>query len=205
MESILMGAIGLGSIAAPALIALVGVRPAIVITGLVLPVAVALTGRWLVRLDVLPAAVAANVKLLLELTLFAPLSEPALEQIAVNLRPVSVAAGTEVGREGDHGDEFYIVEQGALAVTVGGVPAMPIHSGGFFGEIALLRDTPRTATVTATTDCALVALDAATGKEVWTVASMTTRQGATRLWRRLRCGAKSSSATRVASWAFAAR
>jgi MFS family permease len=159
MESILLGALGLGAIAAPALIALVGVRPAIVVTGLVLPVAVALTGRWLVRLGTLPAAVAANVKLLRELTLFAPLSEPALEQIAVNLRPVSVAAGTEVVREGDHGDEFYIVEQGALAVTVGGVPGVPIHSGGFFGEIALLRDSPRTATVTATTDCALLALE----------------------------------------------
>ena len=159
MESVLLGAIGVGSIAAPALISLVGVRSAIVLTGLALPVAVALTGRWLVRLDTLPEAVAAHVRLLRELTLFAPLSQPALEQIAVNLRPVAVPAGTAVVREGDPGDEFYIVEQGALAVTVGGMPGAPIHAGGFFGEIALLRDVPRTATVTATTDCVLLALE----------------------------------------------
>jgi MFS family permease len=159
MESVLLGAIGVGSIAAPALISLVGVRPAIVITGLALPVAVALTGRWLVRLDTLPDATAAHVRLLRELTLFAPLSQPALEQIAVNLRPVAVPEGTAVIREGDPGDEFYIVEQGALRVTVGGMPGAPIHAGGFFGEIALLRDVPRTATVTATTDCVLLALE----------------------------------------------
>jgi MFS family permease len=159
MESVLLGAIGVGSIAAPALISLVGVRSAIVITGLALPVAVAITGRWLVRLDTLPDATAAHVRLLRELTLFAPLSQPALEQIAVNLRSVAVPEGTMVIREGDPGDEFYIVEKGALRVTVGGMPGAPIHAGGFFGEIALLRDVPRTATVTATTDCVLLALE----------------------------------------------
>jgi MFS family permease len=159
LESILMLSIGLGSILAPALIAIVGVRTAIVITGLTLPVAVALTGRWLVRLDTLPQAAAAHVRLLRELTLFAPLSQPALEQIAVNLRAVAVPAGTAVIREGDPGDEFYIVEQGAVRVTVGGIPGAPIHAGGFFGEIALLHDVPRTATVTATTDCVLLALE----------------------------------------------
>jgi MFS family permease len=159
MESILLAAIGVGSIAAPALLDLVGARTAIVLTGLTLPVAVALTGRWLVRLDTLPEAVAAHVRLLRELTLFAPLSQPALEQIAVNLRPVAIPAGTAVVREGDPGDEFYIVEQGVLGVTVAGMPGVPIHAGGFFGEIALLRDTPRTATVTATTDCVLLALE----------------------------------------------
>ncbi len=159
LESIMLAAIGAGSILAPALLDLVGARTAIVLTGLTLPVAVALTGRWLVRLDTLPDAAAAHVRLLRELTLFAPLSQPALEQIAVNLRPVAVPEGTAVIREGDPGDEFYIVEQGALRVTVGGMPAAPIHAGGFFGEIALLRDVPRTATVTATTDCVLLALE----------------------------------------------
>ncbi|HEY3766876.1 MAG TPA: cyclic nucleotide-binding domain-containing protein, partial [Gaiellales bacterium] len=158
LESILLAAIGAGSIAAPALIAVIGVRPTIVVTGLVLPVAVAVSGRWLVRLDTAPAATAAHVQLLRELVVFAPLSLPALEGIAAHLRPVDVAAGTAVVREGEPGDEFYIVEEGALAVTVAGEPRPPIHPGGFFGEIALLRDTPRTATVSATTDCRLLAL-----------------------------------------------
>jgi MFS family permease len=158
LESIMLAAIGIGSIGAPALIALVGERPAIVATGLMLPVAVGLTGRWLIRLDTAPAATAAHVQLLRELVVFAPLSLPALEGIAVHLRPVAVAEDTVVVREGDAGDDFYIVEEGTLAVTVGAEPRPPIHPGGFFGEIALLRDTPRTATVRATSDCRLLAL-----------------------------------------------
>jgi CRP-like cAMP-binding protein len=111
-----------------------------------------------VRLDALPEATQAHVKLLRELTVFAPLPLPALEQIAVHLAPVAVTAGTAVVREGDPGDVFYIVEAGALAVAVGGEPRAPIRAGGFFGEIALLRETPRTATVTATMDCRLLSL-----------------------------------------------
>jgi hypothetical protein len=158
LESIMLAAIGIGSIGAPALIALVGVRQTIVATGLVLPLAVALTGRWLIRLDRVAPATAAHIQLLREIVVFAPLSLPALEQLAAHLRPVAVAPGTAVVREGDPGDDFYVVEDGALAVTVGGLPRPPIHPGGFFGEIALLRDTPRTATVTATSDCRLLAL-----------------------------------------------
>jgi predicted MFS family arabinose efflux permease len=158
LESIMLAAIGAGSIGAPALIALVGARPAIVATGLVLPVVVALTGRWLVRLDAPSEATAAHVGLLRELVVFAPLPLSALEGIAGHLRAVEAAAGDVVVRKGDPGDDFYIVEAGTLAVTVDGDPRPPIHPGGFFGEIALLRDSPRTATVTATSDCRLLAL-----------------------------------------------
>ncbi len=159
LEAIMLTALGVGSILAPALISLLGVRTAIVVTGLSLPVAVALTGRWLVRLDTLSPARRAHVQLLRELTVFAPLSLPAIEQLAAHLESVAVAAGTAVVREGEPGDEFYIVEEGALAVTVGGEARTPIHAGGFFGEIALLRETPRTATVTATTDCRLLTVE----------------------------------------------
>jgi len=159
LEAIMLTSIGLGSLLAPALIAGLGVRTTIVVTGLSLPVAVALTGRWLVRLDHVSPATAAHVRLLRELAVFAPLPQPALEQLAAHLRPISVLEGAEVVRQGEPGDDFYIVESGALAVTVGREPRPPIHAGGFFGEIALLRQTPRTATVTATEDCRLLALD----------------------------------------------
>jgi len=158
LESIMLAAIGVGSIGAPALIALAGVRPAIVATGLMLPVVVALSGRWLLRLDAPSEVTVAHVRLLRELVVFAPLSAPVLEQLAVHLRPVAAASGDIVVREGDAGDEFYVVEEGTLAVAVAGEPRPPIHPGGFFGEIALLRDSPRTATVTATSDCRLLAL-----------------------------------------------
>jgi CRP-like cAMP-binding protein len=70
-----------------------------------------------------------------------------------------VPAGTAVIREGDTGYRFYIVAEGTLAVTVGGEPRRELGPGSYFGEIALLRDVPRTATVTTLTDCRLLALD----------------------------------------------
>jgi MFS family permease len=159
LEAVMLTALGAGSILAPALISLLGVRPAIVVTGLTLPVAVALTGRWLVQLDVLAPEQRAHVQLLRQLTVFAPLSLPAIEQLAAHVERVEVPEGTVVVREGDPGDQFYIVEEGALAVTVGGQARTPILPGGFFGEIALLRETPRTATVTATADCRLLTVE----------------------------------------------
>jgi MFS family permease len=159
LEAIMLTALGAGSILAPALISLLGVRPSIVVTGLTLPVAVALTGRWLVQLDALSPEQRAHVQLLRQLTVFAPLSLPAIEQLAAHVERVEVPEGTVVVREGDPGDQFYIVEEGALAVTVGGQARTPILAGGFFGEIALLRETPRTATVTATADCRLLTVE----------------------------------------------
>jgi MFS family permease len=159
LEAIMLTALGAGSILAPALISLFGVRASIVATGLTLPVAVALTGRWLVQLDALSPEQRAHVQLLRELTVFAPLSLPAIEQLAAHVERVEVPEGTVVVREGDPGDQFYIVKEGALAVTVGGQARTPILAGGFFGEIALLRETPRTATVTATADCRLLTVE----------------------------------------------
>ena len=78
--------------------------------------------------------------------------------MATRLVPVSVAPGDCVIRVGDPGDRFYIVGGGELEITAGGRRSSA-GPGDYFGEIALLRDVPRTATVTAVRPSELYALD----------------------------------------------
>ena len=118
---------------------------------------VLLTHRQLLEIDT-EVAPAPQLSLIEDVALFAPLSLVTKERIASHLVQVDVAAGDVVIRAGDLGDRFYVVGSGELTIDAGSriVPAGP---GDFFGEIALLRDVPRTATVQATTDALLYALD----------------------------------------------
>ena len=89
--------------------------------------------------------------------MFAPLSIAAKERLAATLTPLSVSAGERVIRAGERGDRFYIVAAGELDIDAQGHHAAA-HKDDYFGEIALLHDVPRTATVTATVDSRLYAL-----------------------------------------------
>jgi predicted MFS family arabinose efflux permease len=157
LEMLLVGTIGLGAVAAPALIAAIGIRWSLVVTGAFLPALAALTWRQLVTIDGESSA-PEDAALLEGVPMFAPLPPPSLERLASQLVPVTVRAGTEVIRQGDLGDRFYVVGSGRLRVTVDGVPTGEVGPGDFFGEIALLRDVPRTATVVAETEAQLRAL-----------------------------------------------
>ena len=162
LESLIVLTIALGGIAAPALVSGLGARGALLATGLVLPVMVVLTWRALQRIDAAAAATApatAEIELLRGLPIFAPLPLPALERLAAHLEPVRVPAGTPVFAQGDTGDKFFIIGEGSVDVIRDGEVVSRPGPGEGFGEIALLRDLPRTASVTATAHTLLYALD----------------------------------------------
>jgi CRP-like cAMP-binding protein len=126
-----------------------------------LPVSTLLVLRSLLRADSLALPVVELARLR-ALPIFAPLPPPALEALARALAPLQVSAGTDVVREGDPGDRFYVIADGEVEITRAGAHVARLRRGDCFGEIALLRDIPRTATVTATTDAVLDALDKST-------------------------------------------
>jgi hypothetical protein len=153
-----MGAVALGSIAAPVIVSAFGPRGALVFVGAILPFLTLVTWRRLVEIDQSVAAPVRGLALLDCVPMFAPLSIAAKEHVASTLVPVPVAAGDIVVRAGDRGDRFYIVADGQLEVMADGLRAT-LGKHDYFGEIALLRDVSRTATVRAVGDCQLYALE----------------------------------------------
>ena len=151
----LLAAATLGNAVAPFLVDAVGARWAFVVAGAAVPALAPLWWRPVSRLDaVAPAAlpaVRAN-------RLFAALPLPALEALARSAERVEVAAGETVVRQGEPGDRFFLVVDGEVEFAVDGRAVGTVADGGEFGEVALLRDEPRTATVTALEDTYLFAL-----------------------------------------------
>ena len=158
--AIAMGAVGLGSIAAPAVVDAIGARPSLIVVGAILPVLTLVTWRGLVEIDRTVASPGAELEVVEQTSLFAPLSVAAKERLAAALVRQDVAAEEVVFRAGEAGDRFYLVADGALEIVGEGVQAIAA-SGDFFGEIALLRDVPRTATVHALVDSELYVLSRA--------------------------------------------
>jgi MFS family permease len=158
LHSLIYATIAVGAVLAPPLIDAVGVRWTLVIVGSLLPVLSLLTHTSLTRLDAEPGD-PRRLQLLQAIPIFSPLSPPVLERLAARLTPVEAQGGEEIIRRGDHGDRFYVVSSGEVDVLVDGRPPRREGEGSYFGEIALLRDVPRTATVRAATDVELFALD----------------------------------------------
>jgi MFS family permease len=154
-----MGALALGSIATPLLVRELGARTAFVLVGFLLPVLTIAGFRRMRALDDLAAP--SRQQLLVDgVPMFVPLSLAAKERLATKLLSLDVPAGETIVRAGDVGDRFYIVDSGSVRVSLGNGDKES-GAGEYFGEIALLRDVPRTATVTAATATHLYALERA--------------------------------------------
>jgi len=100
-----------------------------------------------------------QLQLLTAIPMFAPLPHIDLERIGRQLDRIETPAGTELIRQGDVGDRFYVVDAGTFEIVRDGARIDTAEEGGYFGEIALLHDVPRTATVRAIADGAVWALD----------------------------------------------
>jgi MFS family permease len=159
LQLIWNGSIGIGAIVAPVLISALGIRATLVALGCFVPVLVVLLWPRLVRIDDEALAPAADrLELLRRMPIFAPLPGTTIEALAGRLIPVEVPAGEVVIREGDEGDRFYVISDGRVDISHGGAHVNTLGPGEPLGEIALLRDVPRTATCTAVTAVKLFAL-----------------------------------------------
>lgn len=152
-------AIGLGSLAAPVLVASFGLARSMVLTGAVLALTPVLTWRWLSRLDGLASGRAEDVELLRRVRLFAAMSLVGVERLARGAHAQERAAGEVVIRQGEPAVEFYVVADGAAVVSRDGREVRRLGPADAFGEIALLDPGPRTATVTTTAPTRLLVLD----------------------------------------------
>ncbi|GAA3861872.1 hypothetical protein GCM10022381_02680 [Leifsonia kafniensis] len=161
LESLVTVFIGFGAIVASVLVDWFGVQTALVAIGLVCPVLAVASWRRLRGLDRSVGALTLDAGLLQRVPMFRILPLPAVERLARGLQPVAVPAGQVVFAQGDVGDRYYLIESGDVDVDVVGDGRViaTLGPGEGFGEIALLRRTRRTATVVATSELRLRALD----------------------------------------------
>jgi MFS family permease len=158
MESAVIGAMACGALVMPLLIEAFGIRVALAIIGGGVAAVVVLALAGLRRID-RTALAPVGLDLVRRIAIFGALPEPILERLARALIPVETRAGDVVIHEGREGDRFYVIEEGTVVVSKEGRWVAQLGPGDYFGEIALLRDVPRTATVTAETDAKLHALE----------------------------------------------
>jgi MFS family permease len=158
-ESLTALSVAVGSLVTPLAVDLLGIRGALVALGLVAPALVALAWRRLRAIDASIVHRDDEIAVLNRVAIFRPLPMPAIDELALHVEHLHLTAGEEVFHQGDHGDRFYVIEDGEAEVIRDGRVTHVRGSGDGFGEIALLHDTTRTATIRARTPLRLCTLD----------------------------------------------
>lgn len=149
LEFVALAGLATGSILTPLLLDAFGVRGTLALLGAGLATLALAHAVRFRRLDQAMPAPGPETGLLLNLPMFAPLPLAVTDLLAAETESRQFPAGAIVIREGEPGDHFHLIIDGAAAVSVHGAPRPSLHRGDCFGEIALLRDIPRTATITA--------------------------------------------------------
>ena len=158
-ESLISIGIAAGAVVTPLLISVVGTSGAFVVVGLLLPVLSLTIMPGLRRADAHSAVSPEDVSRLQGVPFLAVLPPLVVERLAKEQTQHVVAAGAWLVREGEPGDAFYVIESGRLEVTQQDSVLRELGPGGWFGELALLHDVPRTASVRALTDVSVMALE----------------------------------------------
>jgi MFS family permease len=149
LEGLTMAGYALGALLVPVLVYLGGSRLALLGVAALLPLAAAVGGRAVFGLDATAPVPVVEIALLRSLPLFAELPAPAIEGLAAALTPLHLAPGAVLIQQGGRGDAYYAIAEGELDVLHDGHFLRRYGRGEGVGEIALLRDIPRTATVIA--------------------------------------------------------
>jgi hypothetical protein len=153
-----LGQLG-GSAIAQAVIAVASVEVALVVLAMAMMLILVLAWRSLRHADNEAAVPVVEMALLRGLPMFSPMPALDLEVVSRLAQHVDVAAGDTVIVQGDPGEVFYAVVSGSFDVVMSGEFVRSVTRGGWFGEVALLSDRPRTASVIATSAGSLLAIE----------------------------------------------
>jgi hypothetical protein len=151
--------LAVGVIVVRVVIALFGLKAALLAPAVLGSVVIGALWHRMRTLDDAAVVPQVEIQLLRSLTLFAALPIQTIEGLARRLTPMFVAQGVSVITAGEPGDSYYCVSDGELSVTRDGLVVNHLSRGDGFGELALLRDVPRQATVTAVSGAWLYRLD----------------------------------------------